>query len=221
MKAMVFAKNVGRPPLRYTAAGRLTSVPVTRAFLLGTAGIRRAPIVGALSQAAVFARLEPSYHWHTPIAWTGYILLADAFVWKRRGASWLRNNPAELFFLACASVPLWLVFEHYNGALIRNWYYTGLPEQPAARATFGYAWSFATIWPAMFETGELIVVPARPTCPRQPRRPRSVHPFAGRRAGSARPGAVDADLCRPAACALATYLAAPGVAGIHPAPRSR
>ena len=112
-------------------------------------------LIVALSQAAVFARLEPSYHWHTPIAWTGYILLADAFVWKRRGASWLRNNPAELFFLACASVPLWVVFEIYNKYSLRNWYYIGLPENPALRA-FGYIWSFATIWPAIFETADLV-----------------------------------------------------------------
>jgi hypothetical protein len=109
----------------------------------------------ALSEAAMLARVEPFYHWHTPIAWTGYILLADAIVWKRRGSSWLRNNPAELFFLACASVPLWVIFEMYNKHAIRNWYYVGLPDDLLLRY-LGYVWSFATIWPAMFETGDLI-----------------------------------------------------------------
>ena len=109
----------------------------------------------ALSEAGMLARIEPFYHWHTPIAWTGYILLADAIVWKRRGSSWLRNNPAELFFLACASVPLWVIFEMYNKYVIHNWYYVGLPDDLLLRY-FGYAWSFATIWPAMFETGDLI-----------------------------------------------------------------
>ena len=112
-------------------------------------------VVIALSEAGMLARIEPFYHWHTPIAWTGYILLADAVVWKRRGSSWLRNNPAELFFLACASVPLWVIFEMYNKYAIHNWYYTGLPDDLLLRF-FGYAWSFATIWPAMFETGDLI-----------------------------------------------------------------
>jgi len=109
----------------------------------------------ALSEAGMLARVEPFYHWHTPIAWTGYILLADAVVWKRRGTSWVRNNPAELFFLTCASVPLWVVFEMYNKYAIHNWYYTGLPSDLLLRY-FGYIWSFATIWPAMFETGDLI-----------------------------------------------------------------
>lgn len=109
----------------------------------------------ALSEAGMLARIEPFYHWHTPIAWTGYILLVDAIVWKRRGTSWLRNNPAELFFLACASVPLWVIFEMYNKYVLHNWYYSGLPDDRLLRY-FGYAWSFATIWPAMFETGDLI-----------------------------------------------------------------
>ncbi len=91
--------------------------------------MRRLPLYGwiglfviALSQAGMLARIEPFYHWHTPIAWTGYILLADAIVWKRRDSSWLRNHPAELFFLAWASVPLWVIFEMYNKFVIHNWY---------------------------------------------------------------------------------------------------
>lgn len=109
----------------------------------------------ALSQAGMWARLEPFYHWHTPIAWTGYILLADAFVWKRRGSSWLRNNPAEFFFLACVSVPLWVVFELYNKFSLSNWYYIGLSENLLLRYA-GYLWAFATIWPAIFETADVV-----------------------------------------------------------------
>jgi hypothetical protein len=109
----------------------------------------------ALSGAGLLARVEPFYHWHTPISWTGYILTADAVVWKRRGSSWIRNNPAELFFLSCLSVPLWVIFELYNKFAIRNWYYAGLPDDMLLRFV-GYIWSFATIWPAIFETGDLV-----------------------------------------------------------------
>ena len=108
-----------------------------------------------LSQACMLARVEPFYHWHTPIAWTGYILLTDAIVRKRRGNSWLRNNPAELLFVACASVPLWVIFELYNKYSIHNWYYLGLPEVLLLRYA-GYLWSFATITPAIFETADLV-----------------------------------------------------------------
>jgi hypothetical protein len=108
-----------------------------------------------VSQAGVFARIAPFYHWHTPIAWTGFILFADAVVWKRRGNSWIRNNPAELFFAACVSVPLWVLFELYNKYSIHNWYYIGLPDVLLLRY-FGYVWSFATILPAIFEMSELV-----------------------------------------------------------------
>jgi hypothetical protein len=108
-----------------------------------------------VSEACMLARIEPFYHWHTPIAWTGYILFVDALVWKRRGQSWIRNAPAELFFLACVSVPLWVLFELYNKYSIRSWYYLELPDVILLRY-FGYAWSFATILPAIFETGDLV-----------------------------------------------------------------
>jgi hypothetical protein len=123
---------------------------------------RRLPFYGwvglfviLVSQAGVLARIEPFYHWQTPIAWTGFILLADGIVWVRRGNSWIRNNPAELFFATCVSVPLWVLFEFYNKYSIHNWYYIGLPELLLLRY-LGYVWSFATIVPAIFETADLV-----------------------------------------------------------------
>lgn len=108
-----------------------------------------------ISQAAVFADIEPFTTFHTPIAWTGYILLIDGIVWRRRGNSWLSDTRAEFVFVAFISVPLWIIFELYNKYSLHNWHYIGLPESPAVRY-LGYAWSFATIWPAIFETGELV-----------------------------------------------------------------
>ncbi len=111
-------------------------------------------VIMMASEAAMFARLEPFWSWHTPIAWTGYILLIDGIVWKRRGDSWLTTSRPEFAFLAVASIPLWLVFEFYN-LFLDNWRYVNLPEELPVRL-LGFAWSFATIWPAMFETGELV-----------------------------------------------------------------
>lgn len=112
-------------------------------------------IVVLVSEAATLAGVEPFHSWNTPIAWTGYILAVDGIVWQRRGTSWLANARAEFLFLAVSSVPLWIVFELYNKHAIHNWHYVGLPDVLALRY-FGYAWSFATIWPAIFETGELV-----------------------------------------------------------------
>jgi hypothetical protein len=100
--------------------------------------------------------VEPFYSWNTPICWTGFILFADSVVWRARRDSFIRSAPGEFAALALASIPLWLVFEAEN-SIIRNWYYTGLPENPVLRL-FGYAWSFATIWPAIFEGAELVAI---------------------------------------------------------------
>ena len=109
-----------------------------------------------ISQAATIAKIEPFWSWNTPIAWTGFLIFADAIVWRARRDSWIRSAPLEFALLALVSIPLWMLFEGYN-RVIRNWYYVGLPENPALRY-FGYAWSFATIWPALFIGAELIAV---------------------------------------------------------------
>jgi len=109
-----------------------------------------------VSETATLARIEPFWTWNTPIAWTGFILFADAIVFSARGRSWLRSAPGEFVALAIASVPLWLMFEFYN-LFIENWTYTGLPENFWLRM-LGYGWSFATIWPAIFEGADLVGV---------------------------------------------------------------
>ena len=110
----------------------------------------------AVSETATLFGIEPFASWNTPIAWTGFILFADAIVWRARGRSWIRTSPYEFAFLAIVSIPLWLVFEFFN-LYLDNWHYIGLPENFALRM-FGYAWSFATIWPAIFEGADLIDV---------------------------------------------------------------
>ncbi|MSO55685.1 MAG: hypothetical protein EXQ55_02000 [Acidobacteria bacterium] len=117
----------------------------------------------AASEVAMFAHVEPFWSWHTPIAWSGYILLVDGIVYRKRSSSWLTGSRREFWFLTFASIPLWLVFKAYN-LLIENWHYVNLPDNPIARY-FGYAWSFATISPAIFETAELAaaLVDCRPS----------------------------------------------------------
>jgi len=113
-------------------------------------------LIMIVSEAATLAGIEPFASWNTPICWTGFILFADAIVFRARGNSWIRSSPREFILLTLASIPLWVVFEGYN-LVIRNWHYTGLPENTTLRL-FGYAWSFATIWPAIFEGAALVAV---------------------------------------------------------------
>ena len=109
-----------------------------------------------VSETATLLRIEPFWSWNTPIAWTGFIILADSLVYRARGDSWIRSAPREFAALALVSIPLWLVFEWFN-LYLRNWHYVGLPENLIVR-NLGYAWAFATIWPAIFEGAELAAV---------------------------------------------------------------
>ena len=124
-------------------------------------------LIMLVSEAGMLARIEPFWSWHTPICWTGYVLFTDGLVLVLRGSSWLGAAPAEFAFLAVVSIPLWLVFEFFN-LFIGNWHYINLPENLAWRA-LGYAWSFATIWPAIFETADLVAVLRAGRSPLPPR----------------------------------------------------
>lgn len=90
----------------------------------------------------------------TPIEWTGYILLADGLVASIKGESRISRAPGEFLALAFWSIPLWLIFEAYNVRLV-NWVYVGMPLSRTLDY-FGYAWAFATIWPGIYETTDLL-----------------------------------------------------------------
>ena len=90
----------------------------------------------------------------TPLIWTGYIIFADALVAARKGQSPLTSRRAEFALLLAISIISWYVFEGVN-LLLRNWSYVNLPAGTAAR-WIGYAWSYATISPAIFITAELV-----------------------------------------------------------------
>jgi hypothetical protein len=106
------------------------------------------------AEGLMFRGVEPVATYFTPMAWTAYILLADAAVCAVKGSSRLREQPREFALTAVLSVPLWLVFEAYNLRL-ENWTYVGLPENWLAR-WLGYGWSFATITPGIFVTADLV-----------------------------------------------------------------
>ena len=90
----------------------------------------------------------------TPLVWTGYILLADALNLYWHGRSLMISRRGEFLVMLPWSIVCWCVFEAYN-LYLRNWTYIGLPENPLVRYV-GYGWSFATIFPAVLETAELI-----------------------------------------------------------------
>jgi hypothetical protein len=102
----------------------------------------------------MFRGVEPVATYFTPLAWTAYLLIADAALFALSGHSPLRDRPREFARMALLSIPLWVIFEAYNLRLA-NWAYVGLPSNLFAR-WFGYAWSFATITPALLLTAEVV-----------------------------------------------------------------
>ncbi len=142
--------------LSATAAAALAIVLLAR----GQPAARRFPVygwIGLAAMAAFEAMLALRVAWlatfFTAVMWTAYIAVADAAVYRRRGDSLLRR-PGGFVAMAVLSVPAWLIFELYNLRL-RNWAYVGVPHN-FWRFSLGAAWAFATIFPGIFETADLV-----------------------------------------------------------------
>ncbi len=118
--------------------------------LYGVAGVA----VLLIGTALFIARWRPVTLYFTPIAWTGYILLADAIVARRLGTSLIQGRPREALLMLPWSLVAWVMFEFYNLRL-HNWHYAGVPESFAAQMLLG-AWSFATVFPGVLETVDLL-----------------------------------------------------------------
>jgi tetratricopeptide (TPR) repeat protein len=108
-----------------------------------------------IAEGLMFHGIEPVATFFTPIAWTVYALIADAAVFAIRGHSRLRDAPGKFSRLALLSIPLWLIFEAYNLRLA-NWTYAGGLQLSLPVRWFAYAWAFATIWPGIFLTADLV-----------------------------------------------------------------
>ncbi|MCS7229067.1 MAG: hypothetical protein N2252_01795 [Candidatus Kryptonium sp.] len=107
-----------------------------------------------VAEILLFLKVKLVGIYFTPIVWTGYILFVDALNFKLYKNSLIKSRTSEFLIMLPWSVICWLIFEAYNFHL-KNWYYIGLPENALAR-TIGYVWAFATIFPAILETEQLV-----------------------------------------------------------------
>lgn len=92
--------------------------------------------------------------WTTPVCWWSYILIVDAWIYRRKGTSMLTARREFLALLCLLSIGFWCVFEAYN-RLMPGWLYVNLAANEAVRF-IGYGLSFATILPGIFLTCELL-----------------------------------------------------------------
>lgn len=118
--------------------------------LYGWVGI----LIMAISEILLIQNKSFIKIWFTPVMWTGYILFADALIYKLRGTSMITDRFSQFLFLLPYSVGCWLIFEAYNLHL-QNWKYIGLLDNMVVR-NIGYVWAFATIFPGILFTSELI-----------------------------------------------------------------
>jgi len=107
-----------------------------------------------LSELLLFLGFKWAGQFFTPMVWTGYILLVDALNYRFAGSSLMTAGRREFLAMLPWSVICWLIFEAYNLRLC-NWSYIQLPSDTFVRL-FGYVWSFATIFPAILETADLL-----------------------------------------------------------------
>ena len=113
-------------------------------------------VIILVAEILLFFQVEPVHTYFTAIVWSGYVLLIDGIIYKIQGRSLISRRRGEFLLMLFLSLIFWLIFEFYN-LFIRNWYYSGLPDQLWARC-LGYAWAFATILPAIFLTARLLEI---------------------------------------------------------------
>jgi hypothetical protein len=107
-----------------------------------------------VSEILMLKGFHPISGFFTPVVWTGYILIADAYLFNKIKVSFIQEYGAQFFSLCVYSVGFWVVFEYYN-LLLKNWYYKNLPDSLTIRM-IGYLWSFATILPGILITSEIV-----------------------------------------------------------------
>jgi hypothetical protein len=105
-------------------------------------------------QYLMFRKVEPVYTFFTPIQWWNYIFLLDAILSARKKSSLIFSRSAEFGIMLVLSILCWLVFEGYN-RLLENWYYINLSQAKWQRL-IGYSTSFASIFPGIFLTAEVL-----------------------------------------------------------------
>ena len=102
----------------------------------------------------LFFRIQPFIVWFTPLVWIGYILVVDSIVYLLKKESLLTKHRTRFIQLMLLSIMVWYVFEIYNH-FSHGWFYSNLPNNRVVAFTMGTL-SFATIFPAIFETFDMV-----------------------------------------------------------------
>ncbi len=99
--------------------------------------------------------LQPLRHHAFFPLWLGYILVADALVFRRTGTSRLNAAPGRFVALFPASAVSWWYFEYIN-RFVQNWWYVGVAPFSALHYIIFATLCFSTVIPAVLETADLL-----------------------------------------------------------------
>ena len=93
-------------------------------------------------------------HTFTPL-WLAYIIVVNAWTFRRTGRCLLTARPRALLALFPLSAGFWWFFEYLN-RFSQNWYYTGVETFGRGEYALFATLSFATVLPAVMSTEELL-----------------------------------------------------------------
>jgi hypothetical protein len=118
-------------------------------------------IIGA--EALLFSGNRFVGGWFTPIVWTGFVLFLDALIFRISHSSLLTTDRIEFVIIVVVSIGVWWLCEFYNSPRFWKsdlelwWHYHNIEPNPYLRRV-GYDWAFATIFPAIFLTAQMLLV---------------------------------------------------------------
>ena len=93
------------------------------------------------------------YYAFTPM-WLGFILVLDAWTYRRSGGkSLLASRPGLFLISSLVSVVGWCFFEYFDYFVLSNWYYPNGHMLALSHAVIVilYLIAYATVWPAVLE----------------------------------------------------------------------
>lgn len=90
----------------------------------------------------------------TPL-WVAYIVVINAFTWKRTGQCMMINKPKFFGILFILSAFFWWFFEYLN-RFVQNWYYEGIGDLSPFSYFIYATLPFSTVLPAVLGTYDLL-----------------------------------------------------------------
>lgn len=93
-------------------------------------------------------------HTFSPL-WFAYILVVNAWTFRRTGKCMLRDRPQYLLMLFVCSAAFWWFFEYLN-RFVQNWHYVGTGTMSRMEYFIYATLPFSTVLPAVLGTYELL-----------------------------------------------------------------